>query len=119
MTTSLRPFAGNGPNALAGRKIFIAGGGSGVGAVLARMAAACGAMVAIAGRSPAKLNAVAAELGDRLLAMYALDPEDADAIRRAVGEHGPYDHIVTNAKAGPWALPAETLRHRIVAYWNE
>lgn len=97
MTSSPSTPGGNGLGALAGRKIFIAGGGSGMGAALARMAAARAARVAIAGRTQAKLDAVGAELGDRLLATYALDLADADAVRRALSEHGPYDHIVTTA----------------------
>ena len=97
MKTSPQTPSGNGLGALAGQKIFIAGGGSGMGAALARMAAARGAKVAIAGRSQSKLDAVGATLGDSLLATYALDLADAKAVQQALSEHGPYDHIVTTA----------------------
>ncbi|MBS1230111.1 MAG: hypothetical protein H6R17_3388 [Proteobacteria bacterium] len=97
MSTSPRTPHGSGLGALLGKKIFIAGGSSGMGAALAQMAAARGARVAIAGRSPSKLDVVAAKLGDSLLATYVLDLADAHAVLQALGEHGPYDHIVTTA----------------------
>ena len=68
-----------------------------MGAALARMAVARGAKIAIAGRSQTKLNVVGAALGDSLLATYALDLADAQAVQRVLSEHGPYDHIVTTA----------------------
>lgn len=97
MTTSPQTPSGNGLGTLNGKKIFIAGGGSGMGAALARMAAARGAKVALAGRTQSKLDAVAAALGSSLLATYALDLGDTDAVQQALSEHGPYDHIVTTA----------------------
>lgn len=68
-----------------------------MGAALARMAAARGAKVSIAGRSQAKLDAFAPELGNSLLATYALDLVDGNAMLQALSEHGPYDYIVTTA----------------------
>lgn len=97
MTTSPQTPGGSGLNAFSGKKIFIAGGGSGMGAALAKMAAARGAKIAIAGRSQGKLDAVSQMLGSNLLATYAIDLADGQAVQSALSEHGPYDHIVTTA----------------------
>jgi short-subunit dehydrogenase len=80
MTSSSHISLGNGMGTMAGKKIFIAGGGSGMGKALARMAAARGAKVAIAGRSQAKLDSVGSALGDSLIATYSLDLADAEAV---------------------------------------
>lgn len=82
---------------MVGKKIFIAGGGSGMGAALARMAAARGAQVSLAGRTQGKLELVAKELGPQLLSTHALDLADAAAVQKALSAHGPYDYIVTTA----------------------
>jgi NAD(P)-dependent dehydrogenase (short-subunit alcohol dehydrogenase family) len=97
MTIPPSTLDGIGAGTLAGKRMFIAGGGSGIGAALARMAAARGAKVAIAGRSQAQLDAVAAGLGGSLLAAYDLDLAHAEAVRRALSEYGPYDYIATTA----------------------
>ena len=96
-TTSPHTPSGNGLGALEGKKIFIAGGGSGMGAAIARMAVARGAKVALAGREQAKLDQVSAALGASSLGTYALDLANADEVKRAIAEHAPYDHIVTTA----------------------
>lgn len=95
--TSIKSRGGDGLGALIGAKVFIIGAGSGVGAAIAKMAAARGARVAIAGRSIEKLDAVASILGNSLLGRYSIDMSDRDALEGALAEHGPYDHIVTTA----------------------
>lgn len=97
MTSSSHISLGNRMDTMAGKKIFIAGGGSGMGKALALMAAARGAKVAIAGRSQSKLDSVGSALGGSLIATYSLDLADAEAVLRTLNEHGPYDHIVTTA----------------------
>lgn len=87
----------NSTQSMAGKKIFIAGGGSGMGAALAHMAAARGAQVSLAGRTQDKLDAVAKELGPQLLSTHALDLSDAAAVQKALSAHGPYDYIATTA----------------------
>ncbi|MCX8999398.1 SDR family oxidoreductase [Rhizobiaceae bacterium BDR2-2] len=88
---------GDGLGALIGKKLFVAGGGSGMGAAIARLAAARGAHVALAGRSRAKLDGVAATLRDKAIATHAIDLSDQDAVTGAVAAEGPFDHIVTTA----------------------
>ncbi|WP_395697776.1 SDR family oxidoreductase [Methylocella sp.] len=96
-TSSAATRGGDGSGALGGAKIFIVGGGSGMGAAIAKMAVARGAKVALAGRSQEKLAAIAAGLGDSVLGTYSLDLGDRSTVDAALAEHGPYDHIVTTA----------------------
>lgn len=96
MTTPLIQ-SNDGQGSLKGRKIFIVGAGSGMGAALATMAVARGAKVALAGRKQDKLDKVAAELGDSVLGTYALDISDAKQVDVALAEQAPYDHIVSTA----------------------
>lgn len=88
---------GAGTGALEGAKIFVAGGGSGMGAAIARMAAARDAHVTLAGRTQEKLDAVEGELGKGLLSTVAVDLADAAAVEAALAVNGPYDHIVCTA----------------------
>ena len=97
MTTSSQALQDKQTDAMHGKKIFIAGGNSGMGEAIALMAPARGAKVAIAGRSKEKLNAVALKLGKNLLATYSLDLSSADEVQNALSEHGPYDYIITTA----------------------
>jgi NAD(P)-dependent dehydrogenase (short-subunit alcohol dehydrogenase family) len=70
------------------RSIFITGGGSGLGAAVARRLAAGGLHVAIAGRRGELLNSLAAELGGNV-STYVLDVGDAAAVERAIREFRP------------------------------
>jgi NAD(P)-dependent dehydrogenase (short-subunit alcohol dehydrogenase family) len=83
---------------LAGRKILITGGGSGIGAATARRFAKEGARVAILGLEPEAVDAVAAETGGEAIAVNLTDPEATraavdEAFRRLNGLNG----IVCNA----------------------
>lgn len=82
---------------LNGKKVFIAGGSSGIGLAIAKAVAARGAKVAIAARNKVKLDAAAAMIGEALLATYSIDLANGAAVASALVEHGPYDHIVSTA----------------------
>jgi NAD(P)-dependent dehydrogenase (short-subunit alcohol dehydrogenase family) len=88
---------------LRGKVALITGAGSGVGAATARRMAAEGAAVALLGRTPATLEAVADQVvrqGGRALALPC-DVAQGDQVERAVaaaaGEFGGLDAIVANA----------------------
>jgi NAD(P)-dependent dehydrogenase (short-subunit alcohol dehydrogenase family) len=92
--------------ALAGRKCLVTGGGTGIGAGIARRLAANGADVAVLGRRRAPLAATAAALkqaGAKAVAVTA-DVTDEAAVRRAVDRAakalGGLDVLVNNAGVG-------------------
>ena len=95
------------PKALATRVAFVTGGGSGIGAAIARRLAAEGACVVLADRDLAAAEKVAAELGASALrpsdvaVAVAADVTDeaqvAEAMRRAVLAFGGVDLVVNNA----------------------
>ena len=66
-----------------GRTVFITGAARGIGAETARRLHSKGANVALVGLEPERLEALAAELGDRAFALEA-DVTDFDALERAV-----------------------------------
>ena len=66
-----------------GRTVFITGAARGIGAETARRLHAKGANVALVGLEPERLEASAAQLGDRVIAIEA-DVTDFEALERAV-----------------------------------
>jgi len=85
---------------LAGRVVLVTGASSGIGAQLARAAAAAGAKVALAARRTDRLEALVAQIGPAAAA-FALDVEDEasviaayDAIEASLG---PVDSVIANA----------------------
>jgi NAD(P)-dependent dehydrogenase (short-subunit alcohol dehydrogenase family) len=66
-----------------GRTMFITGAARGIGAETARRLHAKGANVALVGLEPERLEALAAQLGDRAIAIEA-DVSDFEALERAV-----------------------------------
>jgi NAD(P)-dependent dehydrogenase (short-subunit alcohol dehydrogenase family) len=66
-----------------GRTVFITGAARGIGAETARRLHRKGANVALVGLEPERLEALAAELGERAIALEA-DVSDYDALERAV-----------------------------------
>lgn len=87
---------------LAGKRALITGGGSGIGRAIALAFAGEGCRVAIAGRTPDKLAAVAAEFsGQPAIACHPLDVGDRASVEKlfnwAAEELGPIDILVNNA----------------------
>jgi NAD(P)-dependent dehydrogenase (short-subunit alcohol dehydrogenase family) len=89
---------------LAGKVALVTGAGQGVGRGIARALARRGARIALVGRTPAKLEAVAAEIGSDAAAFVA-DIKDATSVRAvvdAVALHfGAIDILVNNAQEVP------------------
>lgn len=84
-----------------GKHALITGGGTGIGAGIARALAADGAKVSLLGRRREPLEAVAAETGGRAI---VCDVTDVDAPARAFAEarqaNGPFDYVILNAGIG-------------------
>ena len=89
---------------LAGKSVLITGAARGIGAELARKAAARGARVALVGLEPERLASLADELGPEHLWVEA-DVTDADALKsavqRTVDTFGGLDIAVANAGIAP------------------
>jgi NAD(P)-dependent dehydrogenase (short-subunit alcohol dehydrogenase family) len=89
---------------LAGKSVLITGAARGIGAELARKAAARGARVALVGLEPERLASLAGELGPEHLWVEA-DVTDADALKtavqRTVDTFGGLDIAVANAGIAP------------------
>lgn len=95
---------------LLGKRALITGGGSGLGADLARGFAAAGAEVVIAGRRPETLARVA---GGRIRAVQA-DVTDEASVRAMFAAAGPCDIVIANAGAADSAPMLRTT----LAQWN-
>lgn len=81
---------------LTGRHVLITGGGTGMGADLARGFAAAGARVSVAGRRRAPLEAVAARTG---AAVIEADVTDEASVAAMFAAAGPVDVVIANAGA--------------------
>ncbi|WP_435748785.1 SDR family NAD(P)-dependent oxidoreductase [Microbacterium sp. PMB16] len=93
---------------LAGRVAVVTGGGSGLGAAIARSLHAAGAEVVLVGRDEQKLAAVAAELGSRArgVACDVADAASVDALR--AGLAGTEVSILVNNAGIPGPVAALT-----------
>ncbi len=106
------------PDALAGKRILITGGGTGLGRGVAARLVAHGAQVHIWGRRENVLAEAVAEIsaGFPGTAHYqAVNVRDFEAVSSAVGEiwdeHGPLTGVLNNAAAN-FIAPTETLSPR-------
>ena len=91
---------------LAGKKVVVVGGSSGIGLSTAELAVREGAEVIIASRNAEKLNAIAGTLGARAIAADVTSDESVEALFRACG---PVDHVVVTAaqlRSGPFKTVA-------------
>ncbi len=82
------------PESLEGRVALVTGGGSGVGANIARGLADAGMDVWVTGRTAARIEAVAAAIGGHALAG---DVSQEDDVVRWLEQAGPVDLLVNNA----------------------
>jgi NAD(P)-dependent dehydrogenase (short-subunit alcohol dehydrogenase family) len=117
------------PYDVSGRTAFITGAARGIGAETARRLHGKGANVALVGLEPERLHALAAQLGDRAIAIEA-DVTDFEALQRAVAatveRFGGIDIGVANAGiayTGPLATaPIEqverTLAVNFLVVWR-
>lgn len=99
---------------LAGKRILITGGGTGLGLSMGRRFAELGAELVICGRRTDILEEAAKELGGA--EFHGCDIRDAAAVEAmldAIWENGPLDGLVNNA-AGNFIAPTEKLSPRAV-----
>jgi NAD(P)-dependent dehydrogenase (short-subunit alcohol dehydrogenase family) len=97
-------------NRFADKVALVTGGTSGMGLAAARRFAAEGAHVVITGRNRSRVEATAAELGERALGVVAdaADPAQLDAMVEAVeNRHGRLDVVFANAGIGTFRPFAE------------
>lgn len=104
---------------LAGRRVLVTGGGTGIGRSITARYMSLGAHVIICGRRDEVLAATVAELsanGVGSVEHIRCDVRDADAVDAMLTEiwqAGPLDILVNNA-AGNFTAPTESLSHRAV-----
>jgi NAD(P)-dependent dehydrogenase (short-subunit alcohol dehydrogenase family) len=101
---------------LEGKHALITGGGTGIGAAIARALAQAGAAMSIAGRRAEPLERMAAEL-PRTKAIVADVTSEADCTAMAAAAttaHGPVDILIANAGAAE-SVPAAKLD---LAHWQ-
>jgi NAD(P)-dependent dehydrogenase (short-subunit alcohol dehydrogenase family) len=85
---------------LANAHVVVIGGTSGIGLEVARSAAAHGARVTAAGRSPERIRAAQASLGEAA-DVRPLDMSDEDAVEEFFASSRAIDHLVVTATGGP------------------
>jgi NAD(P)-dependent dehydrogenase (short-subunit alcohol dehydrogenase family) len=108
---------------LAGKKVVVVGGSSGIGLATAEMAKANGADVVIASRNAEKVNAAADKIGAEGISADVTDDRSVIDLFRAVG---PVDHVVVSAaqlRTGPFKTVAmedvrATLEAKLWGAWR-
>jgi len=87
------------------RHVLVTGGGTGIGAAIARAAAAQGSRLSLLGRSAAPLREVAVSLENAQAITCDVTNEEsvADAFEQARATFGPVEILVNNAGAAPTA----------------
>jgi NAD(P)-dependent dehydrogenase (short-subunit alcohol dehydrogenase family) len=104
--------------ALAGQHALVTGGGTGIGAEIARRLAQAGATVTLAGRREGPLGGTLATLAGGGHGMVSVDVTDEAAVRaafEAAGARGPVTILVNNAGQAP-AMPATKVS---LEFWNQ
>lgn len=104
------------PGLFAGQRIWVTGGGSGIGRCVAHELASLGAQVLISGRSADKLERVAAEIIEDggHCDWRAFDIRDEDAVKEQVAQvavQGPITGLVNNA-GGQFPAPMMAISKR-------
>lgn len=108
----------DGKGLLAGKAVIVTGAGSGIGAAVAKRAAADGANVLLLGRRVDKLKETAAVIGDKALVQQCDVTVQADidqAVALAVETWGRIDGLVNNAGMFVMAHALEMTREQ----WNQ
>jgi short-subunit dehydrogenase len=106
---------------IAGHTILITGASYGIGAALARAAAAQGARVVLLARTQAALEEVAADIraARGTATLYPVDLTDAVAVERVasalLNQVGTPDIVISNAGSGRWLFVEETSPDEAVA----
>jgi NAD(P)-dependent dehydrogenase (short-subunit alcohol dehydrogenase family) len=104
---------------LAGKKILITGGGSGLGKSIGRRYVELGAELEICGRRLEVLEETAAQFENELGGKVSVrqcdvrDPEAVEAMIEAIWRQGPLDVLVNNA-AGNFIAQTHRLSHRAI-----
>jgi NAD(P)-dependent dehydrogenase (short-subunit alcohol dehydrogenase family) len=102
------------PEVLAGKRVLITGGGTGLGRGVAAHLVKHGAAVHLWGRRTAVLEEAAAEIGGNVH-VQAVDVRKADMVDAAVGEifdeHGPLTGLINNAAAN-FIAPTKNISAR-------
>ncbi|HYM01639.1 MAG TPA: SDR family oxidoreductase [Stellaceae bacterium] len=106
------------PGLFAGRHVVVTGGGSGIGRCTAHELAALGATVALVGRKPEKLVAVAGEIveaGGKHPTTHVCDIRIEEEVQRTVAAivaaHGRVDGLVNNA-GGQFSAPLKDINQK-------
>ncbi|HEX7687466.1 MAG TPA: SDR family oxidoreductase [Burkholderiaceae bacterium] len=105
------------PGLFAGQRVWVTGGGSGIGRAVAHELASLGAHVILSGRSPDKLERTAAEIdedGGRC-GWRAFDIRDEDAVKAQVEaevREGGVVHGLVNNAGGQFPAPMQAISKR-------
>jgi NAD(P)-dependent dehydrogenase (short-subunit alcohol dehydrogenase family) len=108
---------------LAGKKVVVVGGSSGIGLATAELAKSEGAEVIIASHNPDRFNAAAAKLG---VTAIAADVTSDDSIANLFKKCGTVDHVVLTAaqlRSGPFKTVAmedvrATMENKFWGAWR-
>ena len=87
-------------NSLAGKRVLVVGGSSGIGAAIAKALLALGADITIASRNKEKLTSAAAGIGVGVNTAV-LDTTDAAAVEKFFADKVNFDHVVISAAQTP------------------
>ncbi|ROO83491.1 3-oxoacyl-[acyl-carrier protein] reductase [Actinocorallia herbida] len=105
---------------LEGKIAVITGAGPGLGRTLARLMADEGAKVAVAARTPATLEAIAAETGALAVPTDVTDPEAVQALAATVHERfGRIDVLVNAAFPGTYRKNVLDMDAAYLSKWRE